>query len=754
MADETINVQITEEIFPVIITTEEPINLQVIGEVGQPGIQGEKGDTGAIGPQGSKGDTGAQGSQGDKGEKGDTGSQGLKGDKGDTGERGLQGVQGPQGVQGTQGSQGIQGNKGDKGDKGDIGLTGPSGSSNWTDLIDGPVSTPSSIDTSVEATEKFLTNIMSSGLISGGEITINSDNTKIDIAAGTGVIVNNYTDPAHPVRTFVSWNTKTAVLDPFLDASNNSSVYIDSNGDVQFLATDIVTPEKRRDIIYLGWTSHLDLATLDDVGIEPYIGQDVYNQLVDFMESFGSFNIIGNDYSFAATDLTIKKSSGKTFDASSNYINSKKSPNIYDSDLLNPVEFYYYNRSSGGLWIDNNPLITNIDPNQYDTDTGLIPVTSGYWTIQPIFFYAQYGSTDIQYGQVEYSSFEEAKSAITAPVDYDPYVADYDTFRAWLVIKQGCTDLSDKSKAVFISAGKLGLVTEASGGGQGGEINTASNLGTGLGLWRQKVGVDLQFKSLKPGSSKVTIADNLAHNEVHIDIDVSASDVPTSESGETVQDKLNDLTSLAHAAHSDDQDASEVLTKNSGESVQDKLDELDGVSHAPGSDNQVIPDQLSDLSDDSTHRLVTDTEKTTWNGKQDALGFTSVPDTRKVNGHELSSDVTVTAGDIGLGTSDSPSFAGLNITGSQSEAAILTAVDITLNATHRIIFCSGTLIVNLPTSVGIMGRAYNLINTSTGIITIQPTLAQTINGESNLTLESQYDSVVIMSDGTNWIRVS
>lgn len=33
----------------------------------------------------------------------------------------------------------------------------------------------------------------------------------------------------------------------------------------------------------------------------------------------------------------------------------------------------------------------------------------------------------------------------------------------------------------------------------------------------------------------------------------------------------------------------------------------------------VIPDELSDLSDDSTHRLVTDTEKNTWNDKQDAL---------------------------------------------------------------------------------------------------------------------------------------
>jgi len=33
--------------------------------------------------------------------------------------------------------------------------------------------------------------------------------------------------------------------------------------------------------------------------------------------------------------------------------------------------------------------------------------------------------------------------------------------------------------------------------------------------------------------------------------------------------------------------------------------------------DNLIPDELKDLSDDSTHRLVTDTEKSTWNGKSD-----------------------------------------------------------------------------------------------------------------------------------------
>lgn len=43
--------------------------------------------------------------------------------------------------------------------------------------------------------------------------------------------------------------------------------------------------------------------------------------------------------------------------------------------------------------------------------------------------------------------------------------------------------------------------------------------------------------------------------------------------------------------------------------VQAALDEL----------KSSIPTNLSDLSDDATHRFVTDTEKNTWNGKQDVL---------------------------------------------------------------------------------------------------------------------------------------
>ena len=70
----------------------------------------------------------------------------------------------------------------------------------------------------------------------------------------------------------------------------------------------------------------------------------------------------------------------------------------------------------------------------------------------------------------------------------------------------------------FIFIGSTSSDSTTGGGGSGGtgEANTASNVGTGAGVFKQKTGVDLEFKSLTAGTN-ITLTQNAN------DIEISAS---------------------------------------------------------------------------------------------------------------------------------------------------------------------------------------------------------------------------------------
>jgi hypothetical protein len=93
-----------------------------------------------------------------------------------------------------------------------------------------------------------------------------------------------------------------------------------------------------------------------------------------------------------------------------------------------------------------------------------------------------------------------------------------------------------------------------------------------------------------------------------------------------------------------------------------------------------------------------------------------------------------------------PKTLTLNYVAETSNYAINPLVDYQIEAT------SGTFTVTLPTATTITGQEFSIKNSGTGVITVATTSSQTIDGSLTQTL-TQYDNLVVMSNGTNWIIV-
>ena len=359
-------------------------------------------------------------------------------------------------------------------------------------------------------------NLSSTGLVAGGVLTVNTNPTKFDIASGSGIVVNNYTDSTDPTYSSVYWDAQSAVTPTYLASSDITYIGVDASSNI-IQQTSPFTSSQKRDIILIGALVHPSRVVVTGTSSETGPLYDVNLAIADFATSLGAFNITGNIFSANGTNLKIDKSAGTVYKYGGNYFTNAKTPHITELNASSEQTWFYLYQNGSGGWTYSSPT-SDADPDLYDDGSGtLASVPTDNWTIQYIFMFPENGSVQIQYGQSVYTSIDDAKSQLGAFPSVSPSVSAA-IFRGWLVVKEGTTALDNTSVAEFVPAGKLGLISDI-GSASGGEVNTASNVGTaGIGLYLQKLGVDLQFKNIKATSSKVLVENNVPDNTVQIDI--------------------------------------------------------------------------------------------------------------------------------------------------------------------------------------------------------------------------------------------
>lgn len=309
--------------------------------------------------------------------------------------------------------------------------------------------------------------INSTGVITGGVLSIGTPNTTFSISDGSGVIVDNTS--GSPTITPVTWSGKTNIAATYVATNLVSYVAINSSGAVIQSATPFTNAE-HRDYINLGSLVHVNLTNLDAVNNFQEVVISPTNQLSDLSDSLGIFNVSGNVFSANGANMTLNKSSGEVYSTGCNWDTDTKNPDVRTLASLTGLTFQY--RFSTGT---NGATGTSINPAIYDVGGVSTAVPSNKFTIQRIYSFVS-NNVKIQPGQAYYNSLAEAKAAIqTEAFITESSIAYNGLLRGFLVVREGATALNSATDAAFYEAGKFGSSTGVGGQSVSTMQNTYDN---------------------------------------------------------------------------------------------------------------------------------------------------------------------------------------------------------------------------------------------------------------------------------------
>lgn len=289
-----------------------------------------------------------------------------------------------------------------------------------------------------------------SGCITGGVVTIGTLNTTFDVTAGTGII-KDWSDPANPVFSEVSWDAFTAESVPDINGSTFTSIYVKTDGTLLKQAGHFDTPQDRRVYIILQGVVHIG-SIISVVGTTSQPGYEITQALLDYVLQNGSLNA-GNAFGPMADEntLRLRKTIGTTTLPFINRLADPSSPTIKTNVGFDPVPFWikYWQDGVGGfqVTVETGDML----PNEWDDGTGGTPALVGLnkWTNQRIYFFGQTDFVAVVLGQTVYNSETTAQAGI---ITEDPAINPTLGLATWnsvMTIKRNATDLSDVGDATF-----------------------------------------------------------------------------------------------------------------------------------------------------------------------------------------------------------------------------------------------------------------------------------------------------------------
>lgn len=306
---------------------------------------------------------------------------------------------------------------------------------------------------------RLMSSVISTGVTSGGVLSINANPALLDISAMTGWIVDYNSSgtigATNPDITYISLPAQVGLALTGPPAQVTTWWLVDSAGTIIQQAANPSAAQRRTHLV-LGATAQFG-GVIFLVQTLPVIQSQPNNQAADLMDGLRPFSKSGNVISANGVNLTINKTVGTLFARGFSQLADYLDPHHADLAAQAPVSCRRATATAVLPALETLIDVANYDPGGLGVVT---PVGGGANTTTNFRVWA-FGSANvtdqmaIQYGQNTYSSLANAVAGLGSGLfTPNPLFVD-GALLGWISVIRTATNLSDPTQAIFTQASKF-----------------------------------------------------------------------------------------------------------------------------------------------------------------------------------------------------------------------------------------------------------------------------------------------------------